>query len=141
MAKERSLVLVKPDGVANGHIGDIISRIEKRRYEIDALKVVRATPEMIRTHYAKLVNEPFYPGIEKYMLSGPIVAMIVSGTRVVEVLHHMAGATDPGDAEPGTIRGDFARSWDTLPIRNVIHTSGNEESAEREIGIWFPERA
>lgn len=139
MTEERTLILIKPDGVANGHIGDVISRIERRRFTIDAMKVVTATPAQLQQHYAALVGKPYYPGIEGFMTSGPLVAMIVSGTDIIEVFHKMAGATMPSEAAVGTIRGDFARRWDNGPIQNVVHSSDSPESAAREMAIWFPE--
>ncbi|GEP20145.1 nucleoside-diphosphate kinase [Pediococcus argentinicus] len=139
MTEERSLILVKPDGVLNGHIGEVITRIENRRYQIKALKVVNASKEQLAEHYNQLVDKPFYPSIEEFMQSGPIVAMIVSGKNIVETFRKMAGATNPSDALIGTIRGDFAREWDKGSIQNVVHSSDSIESAEREIKIWFPE--
>lgn len=141
MTTERTLMLIKPDGVENGHIGEILTRIERRRFKIEALQLIQATPEMLQAHYAELVGEPFYPSIENFMLKTPLVAMIVSGTAVIETIRTMAGVTNPKDALPGTIRGDFARAWDTLPIQNTVHSSDSVESAEREIKIWFPNEA
>lgn len=137
--EERTLILVKPDGVQYGHIGDIITRLERRRYSIDALKVVRATKDQLRRHYAKLVDKPFYHEIEDYMLTGPIVAIVARGTDIISVFHKMAGKTRPGEADCGTIRGDYGRDWDDGIVRNVVHSSDSPESAEREIAIWFPE--
>lgn len=139
MTEERTLILVKPDGVATGHIGDVISRLERRRFTIEALKVVHATPEQLRKHYPQLVGRPFYPEVETYMLSGPIVAIIASGTGIVEDFHKMAGVTKPQDAACGTIRGDYGRAWPDGSIRNVVHSSDSPETAENEIKIWFPE--
>ena len=137
--EERTLILVKPDGVEYGHIGEIITRLERRRYSIDALKVVHATKDQLQQHYAKLVAKPFYHEIEDYMLEGPIVAIVASGANIISVFHKMAGKTNPGDADCGTIRGDFGRDWDDGIVRNVVHSSDGVESAEREISIWFPE--
>lgn len=139
MTEERTLILVKPDGVANGHIGEVITRLENRRFKIEALKVVNATPEQLREHYKALVGKPYYPGIEKFMTSGPLVAMIASGTNIISVFHKMAGATEPSKADIGTIRGDFARNWEGGPIQNVVHSSDSPESVARETPIWFPE--
>ncbi|KRM56103.1 nucleoside-diphosphate kinase [Lacticaseibacillus sharpeae] len=139
MTEERTLILVKPDGVATGHIGDVISRLERRRFTIDALKVVNASTEQLRTHYQQLVGKPYYPGIEKFMQSGPMVAMVASGTDIIECFHKMAGSTNPTEAAIGTIRGDFGRAWGPGPIKNVVHSSDSADSAEREIPIWFPE--
>lgn len=137
--EERTLILVKPDGVTNGHVGDIITRLERRRFAIDALKVVTATRPQLDAHYAHLVDKPFYHEIVDYMMAGPIVAIVARGTDIVTVFHQMAGATDPGQAACGTIRGDLGRDWDDGVIRNVVHSSDTPASAEREITIWFPE--
>lgn len=139
MTEERILILVKPDGVAHGHIGEIVSRLEKKAYHIDDLKIVMASKEQLARHYDQLVDKPFYPEIESYMQEGPIVAMIASGTNIVDVFHRMAGATNPSDAAFGTIRADFGREWPDGILRNVVHSSDSVASAEKEIKIWFPE--
>lgn len=140
MQEESTLILVKPDGVANGHIGEVITRLENRRFTITALKVVQATPALLQQHYAALVGKPYYPDIERFMTSGPLVAIIASGVDVVESFRKMTGPTNPQDALPGTIRGDFARAWGPGAIQNVVHSSDSPASAEREMKIWFPER-
>ena len=140
MAEEQTLVLVKPDGVAQGHIGEVITRIERRGFTIEALKVTQATSAQLHQHYAALVDKPFFPKIERFMTSGPLVAMIVSGFNVIEAVRTMTGATNPGDAAPGTIRGDFGREWADQTIRNVILSSDSEASAQREIPIWFADK-
>ena len=134
---EETLVLVKPDAVKHGHIGEIITMFEHKKYTIKQLKVVQATKEQLREHYAHLVGEPFYPGIEGFMMDGPLVAMVVEGNGVVHAAHILAGATNPEDAAPGTIRGLYARTWDDKIIRNAVHTSDSIENAKREIKIWF----
>lgn len=140
--EERTLLLIKPDGVRDHRVGNIISRIENRRFTIDAIKTMTADDEILKKHYSHLVDKPFFPGILKYMESGAIVALVVSGTNVINVVHKMAGATNPSEAAPGTIRGDFAREWTNKEsIHNVVHTSDSVESAEREIALWFPELA
>lgn len=137
MSEERTLILIKPDGVSQGHIGEIISRIENKRFEIKNLKITEVTDDKLKQHYADKVDKPYFPNMEAYMKEGPIVAMVVSGMNVISTLHHLAGATNPDEAAPGTIRGDFGRSWDDGTTRNVIHSSDSVESAEREIKIWF----
>lgn len=139
MEQERILILIKPDGVSLGHIGEIITRLELKGYSIDALKVTQATEAQLQQHYEKLVNKPFFKEIETYMLEGKIVAMIASGTHVIDVFHRMAGATDPSEAAFGTIRGDLGREWPDGLLRNVVHSSDSIENAEKEIKIWFPE--
>lgn len=139
MSEESTLILVKPDGVKSGHIGDVITRLENRRYTISALKVIQATPELLQAHYAQLVDKPFYPGIEAFMMETPMVAIVATGVDVINSFRKMVGPTKPEDAMPGTIRGDFGRAWGTQPIKNVVHSSDSPESAAREIKIWFPE--
>lgn len=139
MEQERILILVKPDGVKLGHVGEVITRLELKGYRIEALKVTRVTDEQLQKHYAKLVNKPFFPEIEAYMKEDNIVAIIASGPRIVEVFHRMAGATNPSEAAFGTIRGDLGREWADGAIRNVVHSSDSVENAENEIKIWFPE--
>ncbi len=102
---EKTLVLVKPDGVAEGHIGEIITRLERKGYQISALKVINATTEQLQAHYREKIEKPYFKEIETYMMEGPLVAIIVSGTSVVKAVHRLAGNTRPAEAMPGTIRG------------------------------------
>ncbi len=141
LTEQRTLVLVKPDGVEGQHIGDIITRIEHKGYQITALKVIQATKEQLEAHYEDKVNAPFFPELVSYMQEGPIVGIIVTGTNVVPIIHRMAGATNPGQADWGTVRGGFGREWPDGNLRNVIHTSDSPSEAEREISIWFPEES
>lgn len=138
---EKTLVLVKPDGVAEGHIGNIISRLERKGFQISALKVVKATKDQLEAHYNEQVEKPYFNEIETYMMEGPLVAIIVSGTNVVKAVHRLAGNTRPADALPGTIRGDFAHDYADGILRNIVHTSDSRENAHHEIAIWFPELA
>lgn len=139
MAEERTLILVKPDGVNLGHIGEVITRLERKGFQINALKVTKATKDKLDRHYADLLDKPFFHEIETYMFEGPVVAMIASGTNIISVFRRMAGDTNPSEAAFGTIRGDFGREWPDGFIRNVVHSSDSAESAENEIKIWFPE--
>lgn len=140
MAEEWTLVLVKPDGVKNRHVGEVITRIERKGYQIIDLKMIEPTENKLRQHYADKVNEPYFAGLMSYMTEGPIVGIIVAGTNVVKAIHRMAGATNPVEAAWGTIRGDFGREWPDGNLRNVVHTSDNPANAKREIEIWVPER-
>ncbi len=133
---ERTLILIKPDGVQRGYIGEILGRFEKRGYQIAELKLLQATDELLAQHYEAHVDKPFYPEMAEYMKSGPIVAAIITGTKVVAGVRTMCGATEPTAAAPGTIRGDLGRSWED-GIYNLVHSSDSRESAEREIGVWF----
>lgn len=137
MAVERTLVLVKPNGVSRGLIGEIISRYERRGLRITALKMLQVSRELAEEHYAEHVGKPFFGELVSFITSGPIVAMVVEGLAAVQVVRDMNGATDPLKAAPGTIRGDFALDMG----ENVVHGSDSVASAEREIALYFPEAA
>ena len=137
MSIERTLVLVKPDGVQRGLTGTILSRIEAKGYRLAELKQVAPSRELLEKHYEEHVGKPFYEPLVEFMLSGSVVAMIVEGERVVEGFRDLAGATDPTAALPGTIRGDLGRDWGLPVQQNLVHGSDATESAEREIAIWF----
>jgi nucleoside-diphosphate kinase len=134
---ERTLVLVKPDGVRRGLIGEVIRRIEAKGYTLARLELRTASRELLAEHYAEHEGKPFYEPLVEFMLSGPVAAMVVEGERVVEGFRALAGATDPTAALPGTIRGDLGRDWGLKVQQNLVHGSDSPESAEREIGIWF----
>ncbi len=136
--QQRTLVLVKPDGVRRGLTGEVIRRIEAKGYTLVRLELREATPELLAEHYAEHVGKPFYEPLVEFMLSGPVAAMVVEGERVVEGFRSLAGATDPTAAAPGSIRGDLGRDWGLAVMQNIVHGSDSPESAEREIGIWFP---
>jgi nucleoside-diphosphate kinase len=132
---ERTLVLIKPDGVRRGLIGAVISRIERKGLKILALELRTLDAETASIHYAEHVGKPFFGSVVDFITSGPLVALVAEGPRAVEAFRGLAGATDPVTAAPGTIRGDHA-----LEIgENVVHGSDSPESAEREIKIFFPE--
>jgi len=136
---ERTLILVKPDGVARSLVGEVIARVENKGYKIVGLKMLTPTREILAKHYAEHEGKPFYEPLLEFMLSGPIVAMIAEGNRVIEGFRKLAGTTDPTTAEPGTIRGDLARDQGTKVVQNIVHGSDSPESAAREIAIFFPE--
>lgn len=138
MSTEKTLVLVKPDGVSRGLVGEVISRIEAKGYSIDALKMLYADRELLEQHYAEHVGKVFYEPLVEFMMSGPIVAIVASGNRVIEGFRSLAGVTDPTLAAPGTIRGDLARDQGTKVVQNIVHGSDSTESATREIKIFFP---
>jgi nucleoside-diphosphate kinase len=137
MSKERTLVLVKPDGVRRHLTGEIISRIERKGYDIVELKQLSATREILEQHYAEHEGKPFYEPLVEFMLSGPVVALVLEGERVIEGFRSLAGSTEPTTAAPGTIRGDLGRDWGLKVQQNLVHGSDSPESAQREIGIWF----
>ncbi|MSZ66697.1 MAG: nucleoside-diphosphate kinase [Actinobacteria bacterium] len=136
---ERTLILVKPDGVRRSLVGEVVNRIERKGYEVVGLKMITPTREILEKHYAEHEGKPFYEPLLEFMLSGPIVAMIAQGNRVIEGFRKLAGTTDPTTAEPGTIRGDLARDQGTKVVQNIVHGSDSPESAAREIAIFFPE--
>ncbi|MDQ2797895.1 MAG: nucleoside-diphosphate kinase [Actinomycetota bacterium] len=136
---ERTLVLVKPDGVARGLSGEVIRRIEAKGYRIVALQLRSATPEVLAQHYAEHAGKTFYQPLVDFMLSGPVVAVVAEGQRVIEGFRSLAGATDPTVAAPGTIRGDLGRDWGLPVQQNIVHGSDSPESAAREIALWFSE--
>ena len=138
MSTEKTLILVKPDGVARGLVGEVISRIESKGYSIDAVRMLKADRSLLEKHYAEHVGKPFYEPLVEFMLSGPIVAIVASGNRVIEGFRSLAGVTDPTLAAPGTIRGDLARDQGTKVVQNIVHGSDSPESAAREIKIFFP---
>ena len=138
MSTEKTLILVKPDGVRRGLVGEVISRIETKGYAIDAVRMLQADAALLEKHYAEHIGKPFYEPLVEFMMSGPIVAIVASGNRVIEGFRSLAGATDPTVAAPGTIRGDLARDQGTKVMQNLVHGSDSPESAAREIGIFFP---
>jgi nucleoside-diphosphate kinase len=132
---ERTFIAIKPDGVQRGHVGEIISRFERKGFKLAGLKFMQVSREMAETHYGEHREKPFFPGLVSFITSAPIVAMVWEGDNVVASARTMMGATNPKESAPGTIRGDFAVDLG----RNVIHGSDSVASAEREIGIFFRE--
>ena len=139
MSTEKTLILVKPDGVRRGLVGEVISRVETKGYAIEALRMLNADRVILEKHYAEHIGKPFYEPLVEFMMSGPIVAIVASGNRVIEGFRSLAGATDPTVAAPGTIRGDLARDQGTKVMQNLVHGSDSPESAAREIQIFFPQ--
>jgi len=137
VSKERTLVLVKPDGVRRGLVGEVISRIETKGYEITAIRMLNADRSILEKHYEEHNGKPFFEPLLEFMSSGPIVAMVAEGERVIEGFRTMAGVTDPTVAAPGSIRGDLARDQGTKVVQNIVHGSDSVASAEREIKIFF----
>ena len=132
---ERTYIMLKPDAHKRRIMGEIISRIEKKGYTITDMKMFNMTEKLVREHYGHLVDKPFYPEIESFMLSGPVVGMIVEGDEVVVGMRTLMGATKWIDAAPGTIRGDYANATNTSA--NLIHGSDSVENAEIEIKRFF----
>jgi len=136
---ERSLVLVKPDGVARGLSGEVLRRIEAKGYRLVAVQLRTADRELLGEHYAEHEGKPFYQPLLEFMSSGPVLAVVIEGQRCIEGFRALAGATDPTSALPGTIRGDLGRDWGLAVAQNLVHGSDSPESAAREIGLWFGE--
>jgi nucleoside-diphosphate kinase len=134
---QQTLVLIKPDGVKRNLIGEIISRIENKGYTVVAMKKFTPSRELLAEHYAEHEGKPFYEPLVEFMMSGEVVALCVEGNRVIEGFRSLAGATDPTLAAPGTIRGDLGRDWGSKVQQNLVHGSDSEESASREIALWF----
>lgn len=132
---ERTLVLIKPDAVRRGLIGEIIGRFERKGLAIDAMRLRTMTAELADQHYAEHVEKPFYPGVREFMTGGPLVSLVAAGDCAIEVVRSLVGVTDGRKAVVGTIRGDLALSVQ----ENVVHASDSPESAKREILLWFPE--
>ncbi|MEC8555699.1 MAG: nucleoside-diphosphate kinase [Planctomycetota bacterium] len=130
---QKSLVLLKPDCVERRLMGQIIARFEAKGLNIVAMKMLRVTPELAKQHYAEHVEKPFYPSLEKFITSAPIVAMAIEGLDVIRLIRDMLGATNGLNAVPGTIRGDFSSSRQM----NLVHASDSPESAERELSLYF----
>ncbi len=134
MTDQRTLVLIKPDGVARGLVSEILGRIETRGYKIVALEMRTLTKEMAEKHYAEHKGRDFYEPLVAFITSGPLVAAVIEGPEVIAAWRSMQGATNPFEAAPGTIRADLA----TSNRLNLTHGSDSEESAKREIGLFFP---
>jgi nucleoside-diphosphate kinase len=137
-AVQRTLILIKPDGVARNLTGQILSRVEAKGYRIVALDQRTVGAELLSQHYAEHVGKTFYQPLVEFMSSGPVVAVVAEGHRVIEGFRALAGATDPTVAAPGTIRGDLGRDWGLAVQQNLVHGSDAPESAAREIALWFP---
>jgi nucleoside-diphosphate kinase len=136
---ERSLVLVKPDGVKRALTGAIIDRIERKGMRVIAMDLRSLPRELVEEHYAEHQGKPFFEPLVSFMLSGPVVAMVIEGHRCIEAFRTLSGATDPVKAAPGTIRGDLATDVGTTVVQNLVHGSDSPASAEREIKLFFPD--
>jgi nucleoside-diphosphate kinase len=132
---ERTLILLKPDAVQRGLIGALVGRLEQRGLKLVGMKFVQVSRDLAERHYAVHKGKPFYAGLIEYLTSSPVVAMVWEGKRVIELVRRMVGSTNPIDADPGTIRADFAVEIG----RNLIHASDSTATADYEIPIWFNE--
>ena len=130
---ERTLILLKPDTVSRHLVGTVLRRFEQKGLKIVAMRMLQFTPELARLHYADHIGKPFYPGLEEYITSGPVVAVILEGSEAIAVVRRMIGPTNGAEAPSGTIRGDFALNSQ----QNLVHASDSPDAAEREIAIFF----
>ncbi|MBH42604.1 MAG: nucleoside-diphosphate kinase [Chloroflexi bacterium] len=135
MSTERTLVLVKPDGVQRGLVGTVVAVLERKGLKIVGMKMLHVSEELASRHYAAHTEKPFYKGLVSFITSSPLVALVLEGPRAVEVVRNTMGGTNPSDAAPGTIRGDFGLDIE----HNIIHGSDSTESAQTEIGLFFAE--
>ena len=135
MATERTYAMVKPDGVKRGLVGEVVKRLEQKGFTIVGMKLMQISQETAQTHYGEHEGKPFFEDLVSFITSGPVVAMVVEGENAIGEWRKMMGATNPKDAELGTIRGDYATTID----ENVVHGSDAPATAEREIGIFFEE--
>jgi nucleoside-diphosphate kinase len=134
---QQTLVLIKPDGVKRNLIGEIIGRLEAKGYVVIDLKKFTPSKDLLHKHYAEHEGKPFFEPLVEFMSSGDVVAVKLEGHRVIEGFRSLAGATDPTVATPGTIRGDLGRDWGQKVQQNLVHGSDSEESAARELALWF----
>ena len=136
MATEQTLILVKPDGVARGLVGEVVSRIEAKGFTLEAMELRTLDKASAEEHYAEHTDKPFFGELVEFITSAPLVAMCVAGENAIAGMRQIMGATNPIEAAPGSIRGDFA----TAIGENIVHGSDSPESAKRELGIFFPGR-
>lgn len=134
MSQQSTFIMIKPDGVRRGLIGEIISRFERKGLTLDKIRVLTIDEDLARRHYAEHVEKPFFPELLAFITSGPVVAMQWSGENAVAVARKIMGATNPQEAEPGTIRGDYG----LVVTENLVHGSDSPESAARELALFFP---
>lgn len=142
---ERTFIAFKPDAVQRGIVGEVMHRFERAGLRIAALKMVQATDEVLQEHYSEHVDKDFYDSLAEFMKEGPIIAGVLEGVEAVAVVRKLVGNTEPYEAAPGTVRGDFSHmstehaNEKDMSVKNVIHAAGTSEEAEEEISIWFDE--
>ena len=133
MEKQRTFVMIKPDGVQRGFIGEIITRFEKKGLKLVAMKMVSVKKELAEKHYGIHKGKPFFEPTVKYITSSPVVAMVLEGFNAIEIVRNMMGKTNPTEATPGSIRGDYGQ----FIGRNIVHGSDGKDTAEFEVNLWF----
>jgi nucleoside-diphosphate kinase len=132
---QNTLVLVKPDGVRRGLVGQILARFEAKGFKIEAMALRTVDKQLADQHYAEHVEKGWYPELREFITSGPLISLVLSGDQAIDVVRQIVGATDGRKAAPGTVRGDYSLSNQ----ENLIHASDSEESAARELALWFPD--
>jgi nucleoside-diphosphate kinase len=132
---QNTLVLVKPDGVRRGLVGQILARFEAKGFKIEAMALRTIDKQLADQHYAEHVEKGWYPELREFITSGPLISLVLSGDQAIDVVRQIVGATDGRKAAPGTVRGDYSLSNQ----ENLIHASDSEESAARELALWFPD--
>ena len=132
--KEKTFIMIKPDGVERGLIGEVIQRFEKKGFQITACQMLIASRQLLEKHYAELKDKAFFTGLIEFMLSGPVIAMVWQGRGIINYARKFLGETDPLNSLPGTIRGD----WGVDIGRNICHASDSLKNAQKEIALWFP---
>jgi nucleoside-diphosphate kinase len=143
---ERTLVLMKPDAVQRGVVGEIISRFEKVGLKMVGMKMVWVDAEFSKQHYAEHIEKPFYKGLEAMITEGPVIAIVLEGIHAIELIRKMVGATEPKSSAPGTIRGDYAHvsygyaDEKGIGVKNLIHASANKKDADAEVALWFDDK-
>ena len=143
MSLEKTFVMIKPDGVKRGIVGEIISRFERAGFKVVAMKLIYVDRDFSKKHYSEHIEKPFYKSLENFLVSGPVLAMVLEGAKAISRVRTMVGATEPNSANPGTIRGDFSHiTYDRADSKggempNLIHASDSTESSKKEIALWF----
>ena len=145
MTVERTFVMLKPDAVQRGIVGEVLTRFEKVGLKVVGMKFIHVDADFSKKHYSDHVDKPFYPGLEDMITSGPVVAIVLEGADSISLVRKMVGATEPAKSAPGTIRGDYAHITYTRAdatggqMPNIVHASDSSENAEKEIHLWFSE--
>ncbi len=143
---EKTLVLLKPDAVQRSLVGNIVTRFENAGLKIVGMKMIWVDNDFSKKHYSAHVSKKFYPGLEKFITEGPVIAMVIEGIKSIEVVRKIVGSTEPSKALPGTVRGDFAHhayeyaDKKGIAIKNLIHASDSKKNAEKEIELWFKKK-
>ncbi|MFX0061158.1 MAG: nucleoside-diphosphate kinase [Candidatus Hermodarchaeota archaeon] len=146
LSLSRTLILIKPDGVQRGLVGEILARFERVGLKIIGMKLVQINAEFSKKHYREHIKKNFYPALEKFIIESPVVALVLEGIDAIQIARKIVGTTEPKSAQPGTIRGDFThQSYEYtitkgIIIKNLVHASANESDAKFEVALWFSDK-